>query len=86
VKIKAEGQAAADSPGQAQSSAAETTQTIAAEPYKRYTVWLPVRASGKGEIVFTVQAGDNVDRDGLRHTLKVLPRLDRNVAAAYGAL
>jgi len=33
-----------------------------------------------------VQAGDDLDRDGLRQTLKVLPRLDLNVAAAYGTI
>ena len=86
VKITAEGQVVPGKSGQQQTAAATTTQTIAAEPYKRYTVRLPVEATGKGEIVFTVQAGDAVDRDGLRHTLKVLPRLDRNVAAAYGTI
>jgi len=45
-----------------------------------------VQASGKGEIVFTVQAGDDLDRDGLRQTLKVLPRLAPSVAAAYGSI
>jgi hypothetical protein len=78
VKIKAEGQIAA--------GAAETVQKVTAEPFKRYTVWLPVQASGQGEIVFSVQAGDDRDRDGLRQTLKVLPKLNRNVAAAYGSL
>ena len=86
VKITAEGQVVPGKSGQQQTAAATTSQTIAAEPYKRYTVRLPVKATGKGEIVFTVQAGDAVDRDGLRHTLKVLPRLDRNVAAAYGTI
>ncbi|MGA2227115.1 MAG: large extracellular alpha-helical protein, partial [Syntrophobacteraceae bacterium] len=50
------------------------------------TVRFPVEASGKGEIIFTVQAGDDRDRDSLRHTLKVLPRLNRSVAAAYGTI
>ncbi len=86
VKITAEGQVAPGKSGQGQSGVAGITQTIAAEPYKRYTVRLPIEAAGKGEIVFTVQAGDDRDRDGLRHTLKVLPRLDRYVAAAYGSI
>ncbi|SPJ14661.1 Alpha-2-macroglobulin domain protein [Syntrophobacter sp. SbD2] len=86
VKIPAEGQVVPGKSGQPQTAAATTTQTIAAEPYKRYTVRLPVEATGKGEIVFTVQAGDALDRDGLNHTLKVLPCLDRNVAAAYGTI
>jgi alpha-2-macroglobulin len=86
VKITAEGQVASGKSGQLKNAAATSMQTIAAEPYKRYTVRLPVEAAGKGEIVFTVQAGDDLDRDGLRHTLKVLPRLNRNVAAAYGTI
>ena len=45
-----------------------------------------MEASGKGEIIFTVQAGDDRDRDSLKHTLKVLPRLNRSVAAAYGTI
>jgi hypothetical protein len=81
VKIKAEGRVAATVPG----TAVEAVQKITAEPYKRYTVRLPVQASGAGEIVFTVQAGDAQDHDGLKQTMKVLPRLDRNVAAAYGS-
>ena len=86
VKITAEGQVVPGKSGQSQNAVAAIAQTIAAEPYKRYTVRLPVEAAGKGEIVFTVQAGDDLDRDGLRHTLKVLPRLNRNVAAAYGTI
>ncbi len=86
VKITAEGQVAPGQSGWPKDVSATITQTIAAEPYKRYTVRLPLEATGMGEIVFTVQAGDALDRDGLRHTLKVLPRLDRNVAAAYGTI
>ena len=86
VKITADGQVAPGKSGQEQSGAASTVQTITAEPYKRYTVRFPVEAAGQGEIVFTVQAGDDSDRDSLKHTLKVLPRLNRNVAAAYGTI
>jgi uncharacterized protein YfaS (alpha-2-macroglobulin family) len=59
---------------------------VVAEPYKRYTVRLPIKAVGPGEIVLTAQAGDERDRDGLRHTLKVLKRRSSDVAAAYGTL
>jgi hypothetical protein len=86
VKITAEGQIAPGKSNEQKTGVVATTQTIAAEPYKRYTVRLPVEAAGKGEIVFAVQAGDERDKDGLRHTLKVLPRLDRFVAAAYGSI
>ncbi len=81
VSVTAEGQVAPAGP-----SKTSSTQTIACDPYKRYTVRLPVKASGKGEIIFTVRAGDKLDRDGLRQKLKVLPRLDRNVSAAYGTI
>ncbi len=86
VKVTAEGQVSPGESGQSKNALVATTQTIAAEPYKRYTVRLPVEVTGKGEIVFTVQAGDNLDRDSFRNTLKILPRLNRNVAAAYGTI
>ena len=86
VKITAGGQVVPGKTRQEQGAAAEIVQTITAEPYKRYTVRLPVEAAGKGEIVFTVQAGDDKDKDGLKHTLKVLPRINRNVAAAFGSI
>ena len=86
VKITAEGPVAAQQGESAGSGAAVVTQSISAEPYKRYVVRLPLKATGAGDIVFTVQAGDERDRDSLRHVLKVLPRLSRNVAAAYGSI
>src|SRR5208283_5528375 len=45
VKITAGGQVASGKSGQLKNAAAPTTQTIAAEPYKRYTVRLPVEAA-----------------------------------------
>ena len=81
VSVTAEGRVA--SAGQPKVS---LTQKIAAEPYKRYTVRLPVKASGPGEIIFTARAGDDLDHDGLRQKLKVLPLIDRNVSAAYGTI
>ncbi len=81
VSVKAEGQVASGG-----SSKTSITQTIAAEPYKRYVVRLPVKSSGKGEIIFTARAGDNLDRDGLRQKLQVLPLLDRDVSAVFGTI
>ncbi|HYA43599.1 MAG TPA: MG2 domain-containing protein [Syntrophobacteraceae bacterium] len=87
VKIAAAGPVVpGKEPGRGQSAAAETVRTIAAEPYKRYTVRLPLKAVGKGEIVFTVQAGDDKDRDAFKHVLKVLPRVNLSVAAAYDSI
>ncbi len=56
------------------------TRAITAEPYKRYTVRLPMKSLGPGEIVLSAQAGDEKDRDGMRHTLKVLKRRPQEVA------
>ncbi|MFZ2445855.1 MAG: alpha-2-macroglobulin family protein [Syntrophobacteraceae bacterium] len=63
-----------------------TTREIAAEPYKRYTVRLPMKSLGPGEIILSAQAGDDKDRDGMRHTLKVLKLRPQEVAAAYGSI
>ena len=60
------------------------TQTVIAEPYKRYTVWLPLKAQRSGEIKLTAIAGDQIDRDGLQQTLKVLKRYSLETAASYG--
>lgn len=58
---------------------------IKAEPYKRQSVWLPLKTSGPGEIVFVARAGDDSDRDGLKQTLKVLRRQSQETAAFYGS-
>lgn len=62
------------------------TQKITAEPYKRYTVRLPLKSTGPSEIILSAQAGDERDRDGMRHTLKVLKRRPQDVAAAHGSI
>jgi hypothetical protein len=68
---------AAESPGL-------QAQTIEAEPYRRYDVSFPVRATGVGEVVFTVRASDLVDSDALRLPLDVRRRKALEVAATYG--
>ncbi|MDR3568143.1 MAG: MG2 domain-containing protein [Syntrophobacteraceae bacterium] len=83
IEVSVAAQGPVESAGESKTS---VTQTIAAEPYKRYTVRLPVKASGPGEIIFTAKAGDSLDHDGLRQTLKVLPLIDRSVSAAYGTI
>lgn len=77
VSVSAEGPLAQ---GQEQT----VNKSIAADPYKRYTVWLPLKTSGDGEISFTVTAGDNENRDALRKTLPVRKRVSFEVAATYG--
>jgi hypothetical protein len=60
-------------------------QQFRAEPFKRQTVRLPVKTTAPGEITFTVQAGDAVDRDALRQSIEVLRRSSPETAAVYGS-
>ncbi len=55
-----------------------------AEPYKRYTFGLPVKAGRSGKITFAVQVGDKSDRDGLKLPLVVNKRKALETAATYG--
>lgn len=85
VQVMAEGQAM---PLETASAAGGATisQTVSAQPYKRETVRLPLKAGAPGEIVFTVKAGDELDKDSMRHVLKVLARRSNTVAASYGII
>lgn len=65
-------------------NARKMTWKITAEPYKRYTVRLPIKTAGSGEIAFTARAGDERDRDAMKHTLTVQMRLSPETAATYG--
>ncbi len=76
----------ADGPVEKKDGAApKIVQQITAEPFKRHTVRLPVKALGAGEIVFTARAGDAADQDGIRQKIRVLERLSPEVAAVYGS-
>lgn len=86
VKIMAEGPCEPLEGGAAVGQVCGMNQTITAEPYKRYTVRLPIKATGAGEIVITAQAGDARDRDGMRHTLKVGKQRPQEVAAVHGSI
>lgn len=81
VRIQAEGPISTD-PG----STPASSQVLAAEPFKRYTVRLPLKAAGSGAIAFTVQAGDDRDKDATQHVLQVSPIVSREVSAAYGTI
>jgi hypothetical protein len=59
-------------------------QRLEAEPYKRYTVRLPVQTTRDGEIRLRVRAGDSQDQDALELTLPVRKRQALEVAATYG--
>jgi len=80
VTVTAEG-AVETKPG---TSRLEMIQALVAEPYKRKTVWLPLKTTTAGKIRFTAQGGDDMDRDGIVHTLPVLKRYTLEAAATYG--
>jgi uncharacterized protein YfaS (alpha-2-macroglobulin family) len=63
----------------------QITQTITAEPYKRTTIWLPLKTRGDGKIRFTAKAGDSFDQDGVVHELEVRKRASLETAATYGS-
>ncbi|MDM8568217.1 alpha-2-macroglobulin family protein [Thiotrichales bacterium HSG1] len=58
--------------------------TVKAEPYKRYTQWLPLQTTKAGIIEFEVTASDGEDHDSLQKSLKIWPRQATVTAASYG--
>ena len=66
-------------------TAASTTTTIEAEPFKRYPINLLVKAEHSGTATFSVTAGDASDRDGVSEKLSVLPRVALQTAANFGS-
>jgi uncharacterized protein YfaS (alpha-2-macroglobulin family) len=80
VKMTAEGVIATE-PDQKQRS---VTQALIAEPYKRTTIWMPLKTTRCGEIRFIARAGDDMDQDGVVHTLTVRKRYSLEAATTYG--
>jgi hypothetical protein len=65
----------------------ETThQKVETEPYKRYTVRIPIQTNRDGEIKLKVRAGDSQDQDGLEVPLTVRKRQALEVASTYGTM
>lgn len=68
-------------------------QKLRIEPYKRAIVPMPLKASllpvsgdvPEGEISFRVSAGDDMDTDGVEHSLPVLKSRTIDTAATYAA-
>ena len=60
--------------------------TVEAEPYKRYPVSLPIKATAVGEIRLEVQAGDRSDADGLVVSIPVNRKQALETAATYGTM
>ncbi len=63
----------------------EATQTLEIEPFKRATVWLPLKTTDDGLIRLTARGGDALDRDGIVHTVVVQKRYRLQTAATYGS-
>ncbi|MBW1799793.1 MAG: large extracellular alpha-helical protein, partial [Deltaproteobacteria bacterium] len=80
VNITAEG-VIEGPPGQ---NVKKITHIVKAAPYKRSTVWLPLKTTGDGRIKFIARGGDDIDRDGVVHFLDVRKRYSLETAATYG--
>lgn len=69
---------------QADGKTAGLTRKITIEPFKRETLRFPLQATGSGEIVLMLTAGDGIDLDGFRQTLPVSRRQVQETSASYG--
>ncbi len=63
----------------------QISQEIVAEPYRRSTIWLPLKTTTSGQIRLAARAGDTVDTDGVAYTLLVRKRYSLQTAATYGS-
>ena len=63
----------------------QVTQTLEIEPFKRATVWLPLKTTDDGLIKLTARGGDALDQDGVVHTIVVQKRYRLETAATYGS-
>ncbi len=59
--------------------------SVLAEPYKRYTVGLPVQTVSAGRLILQARAGDAEDQDGLLIRIPVRKRYTLDVGATYGS-
>ncbi|MBW2180798.1 MAG: large extracellular alpha-helical protein, partial [Deltaproteobacteria bacterium] len=59
-------------------------KTIKLSPYKRTSVWMPIRTKGDGKLKFEITAGDTFDADGLIHEMPINKRRSLETAANYG--
>jgi hypothetical protein len=63
----------------------ETSRTLEVAPFKRVTVWLPLKTVADGQIKFVARGGDDLDQDAVAHSLVVQKRHRLETAAAYGS-
>ena len=80
VSITAEG-VIEKAPGQ---SINKITHIFKAEPYKRSTVWMPLKTTEDGRIKFIARGGDDLDYDGVVHFIDVRKRYSLETSATYG--
>lgn len=80
VNITAEG-VIESAPGQ---SIKKITHILKANPYKRSTVWMPLKTTADGRIKFIARSGDDLDYDGVVHFIDVRKRYSLETAATYG--
>lgn len=59
--------------------------SVQAEPYKRYTIGLPVQTQRAGRLTLQARAGDDEDRDGLQLHLPIRKQHTLDVGATYGS-
>jgi uncharacterized protein YfaS (alpha-2-macroglobulin family) len=72
--------------------AAKLNSTLLLEPFKRQTVWLPLRVGQlpptreeqRGDIAFRIEAGDDLDRDALAHHVPVKKWQTLEIMANHG--
>ncbi|PZO82628.1 MAG: large extracellular alpha-helical protein, partial [Micavibrio aeruginosavorus] len=83
-----------DAEGNVENASATQEKTVTLAPYKRETVYIPLKAahlstkSGTpdGGISFRATAGDDSDMDGVEHRIPVLKARSAQTSAVYGSL
>ncbi|MBU1567836.1 MAG: large extracellular alpha-helical protein [Proteobacteria bacterium] len=84
VNFLAEGPVKGDDAPTAEPGTVRIGQQIYVEPFHRKTLRFPLQTTGSGPIALSLTAGDEVDKDGLSHTLQISKRQQKKVAASYG--
>ncbi len=84
VNFQAQGPVKGGDPQAAAPGTVRTSKQIYLEPFQRRSLQFPLQTTGAGTIALSLTAGDEVDKDGLTHTLQVSKRQQQQVAASYG--
>jgi len=62
----------------------ESSTKVECPPYKRVTLWMPVKASGAGKLLFEATAKDKLDGDGMKVEVPVIRKSNRETVATWG--